>query len=122
MPGFLADNPPCCPQGTAGKNRTIVGAVGEFNGLEILREHHLVVPDNIPAADHMNPNLVAPLHHTFAPVQLVPCPHFFIEDLQYRLCRAAWRILLVPVVCFDNLDIIILEKFSRIAYKSARRY
>ena len=72
-----------------------------------------MVADNIPAADDMDPNLVLPLGHAFAPVHLLPGTGLLIKDLEDGLCRSARGILLVPVVRFDHLDIIVFQELCR---------
>jgi hypothetical protein len=64
-----------------------------------------MIPDDITTPYHVNPNLIAAFHHTFATVHLFPGTNFLVKDLQDSFCRPAWSILLVPVVRFNYFDI-----------------
>ena len=74
---FFTNNPSGRTEGTARKDRTVICPVGEFDRLEIFREHHLMIAHNVPAPDHVDTNLILrvpsclPGHRVFRAARLL---------------------------------------------------
>src|SRR5208337_2904358 len=114
---FFTGDPAGSPQGSTCKDRPVVRPVGELDRLEVFREHDRMIPNNIPSTDHVDADLITPLHHALAAIELLPGSDFLVKDLQDGLCRPARGILLVPVVRLDHFDVIIPEQCSCLPYQ-----
>ena len=103
---LLGDDPSRCEDGSADEDLPGVGLVADLDALGVPDEHDGVVPDDVPAADGVDADLVSAGADAFASVDDLLAAHLLADDLGGGHGGTAGGVLLLVVVGLDDLHVV----------------